>query len=260
MDKTIEIVRSFNSLILDTISGPDCTDPNICRGDCCFIQMHLPKSLAKELIRFNLAKKSDFIRGMTFSFQIQIDLTKLRCIFYDHKINGCALHQSQLKPPQCWLYPTGLDPETADTTCKKAGGWQIINPQKAKQLQILLDNYIILCKEEATFENSPEEIKKRLRKLMVEPFPTVPPYKIAGVIDGWDDFTFWESTGYSFAMQKFCSKLACPKSYLHCEHACPLVLQEVCDFFNENLPQFIQENGFRRKYSLLEVLQWHGKL
>lgn len=260
MDKIVKIVKSFNSLIPNTIQGPNCINPDICKGDCCFIHMNLPKALAQELIKENYAQSEDFIRGSTFSFQTQVDLNKLRCVFFDEQINGCRLHTTKLKPPQCWMYPTGLDPNTAVTNCKKAEGWAIIDQEKAKKLQDLLNTYVTLSKTESIQENNPVNIRKRLNKMHSDLLPKLPPYKIAGIIDGWDKFSLWKSPSYSFAMQKMCLKQECTKKYLQCDQVCSAVLQAVYDFFNEFLPQYIQENGFRREYSLLEVLQWHGKL
>ena len=69
-----ELIKEFNDLMRTAIGGPDCTNPLICQGDCCSIQIDVPKVLAKEYIKRKIAKKEDFIRSDIFSFKLRFYL------------------------------------------------------------------------------------------------------------------------------------------------------------------------------------------
>ncbi|MEJ2252257.1 MAG: hypothetical protein P8Y97_21665, partial [Candidatus Lokiarchaeota archaeon] len=46
----IDLIEEFNSLMSSAISGPNCIDKDVCRGDCCSIEIDIPKVLAKRYI------------------------------------------------------------------------------------------------------------------------------------------------------------------------------------------------------------------
>ena len=129
-DKFWEVVKRFNSLMKSAIDGPNCLD--VCYGDCCSIRINVPKILANEYIDKGYASKDDFIRSDVFSFKLRFDEEKAKCFLYDKNINGCLVHASGIKPPQCWIYPTKFaNPENKEISCKKASGWKIIDFEKA---------------------------------------------------------------------------------------------------------------------------------
>ena len=103
-DKFWQVVRRFNNLMSSAIEGPNCIF--VCHGDCCSIKINVPKILAQEYIKKGDATKDDFIRGDIFSFKLRFDDLKGKCFLYNKKINGCLVHNSGIKPPQCWIYPT----------------------------------------------------------------------------------------------------------------------------------------------------------
>ncbi|MFX1523240.1 MAG: hypothetical protein ACFFCC_07050, partial [Promethearchaeota archaeon] len=147
-DKFWEIVKNFNDLMSSAIRGPNCLD--ICHGDCCSIKIDIPKILAKEYIKRGFASKDDFIRSDVFSFKLRFDEKKAKCFLYDKKINGCLVHNSGIKPPQCWIYPTNFsNPDNKDISCKRTKGWKIIDSDKTKEAEDLLQYYIFLCMLEA---------------------------------------------------------------------------------------------------------------
>ena len=110
-DKFWSVVKRFNALMNSAIDGPNCLD--MCHGDCCSIRINVPKILANEFINLGYANKEDFIRSDVFSFKLRFDEKKGKCFLFDKNINGCSVHNSGIKPPQCWIYPTNFsNPES----------------------------------------------------------------------------------------------------------------------------------------------------
>ena len=251
--KILELVREFNYLVKDSISGPNCIDPNVCHGDCCFIHIDIPRVLAQHYIDQGWASKEDFRRGSTFSFEINVDLDKLRCVFFSKEINGCSLHITGMKTPQCWVYPTGLDPYKVNTSCKKADGWIINDPVSVKKSKIILEDYVSMCRKEAEEENSPESINQRLLALPVEKFNTITPSSIAGIEDDWDNFNILIGEGYNLGVRSFCSEVGCDIEYFECPVVCEPLKKKLLKFLSDNLSHFIQSNGFKSQYTLMEL-------
>jgi len=254
MQKVIlEQVREFNYLVKDSISGPNCIDLNVCHGDCCFIHIDIPRVLAQHYIDQGWASKEDFKRGSTFSFEINVDLEKLRCVFFSKEINGCALHLTGMKTPQCWVYPTGLDPDNVNTSCKKASGWFINDPISVKKAKGVLEDYVSLCRKEAEEENSPDSINQRLLALPIEKFDTLTPSSIAGIEDDWDNFNFLIGEGYNLGVRSFCSEVGCDFEYFECPVVCEPLKKKLLKFLSDNLSHFIQSNGFKSQYTFMEL-------
>jgi len=162
-----KIIRKYNNLMKSSIIGPNCIDPEICRGDCCSIKIDIPKVLAKEYIKREYATKEDFIRSDIFSFQLRFNEKTGKCFLFDKEINGCKVHNSGIKPPQCWIYPTGFsNPEGKEISCKKTKGWKITNSENLKQAEKLLNYYNFLCQVEAKKEliNINKRVWKKISK------------------------------------------------------------------------------------------------
>ncbi len=251
--KILDLVREFNHLVKDSISGPNCIDPNVCHGDCCFIHIDIPKVLAQHYIDQGWASKEDFKRGSTFSFEINVDLNKLRCVFFSKAINGCSLHLTGMKCPPCWVYPTGLDPDNVNTSCKKADGWDINNPVGVRKAKYVLNDYVSLCREEAKEENSPDSINQRLLALSIEKFNTIKPSSIAGIEDSWDNFNILIGEGYNLGVRSFCSEIGCDLEYFECPVVCEPVKKKLLKFLSQNLSTFIKSNGFKSEYIFIEL-------
>ncbi|MHA1562697.1 MAG: hypothetical protein ACTSPA_11285 [Promethearchaeota archaeon] len=249
----LELVREFNNLVKDSISGPNCIDLNVCNGDCCFIHIDIPRVLAQYYIDQGWASKEDFKRGSTFSFEINVDLDKLRCVFFSKELNGCSLHITGLKTPQCWVYPTGLDPDSVNTSCKKADGWGINNPVSVKKAKDVLSDYVTMCQAEAKEENSPDRINQRLQALPIEKFDTITPSSIAGIEDNWDNFNILIGEGYNLGVRSFCSEVGCDFEYFKCPVVCEHLKKKLIKFLSEKLSHFIQLNGFKSQYTFMEL-------
>jgi hypothetical protein len=253
--KILALVKDFNENIKDAIEGPNCIDPNICKGDCCFIHIDIPKALAQYFIENEWAMEDNFERSDTFSFQIAVDLSRLKCVFFDKDINGCSLHTSGMKPPQCWVYPTGLDVGDVKHSCKCAKGWDIKDPEKVTNCKHILEEYVNFCKEEFKEQNSKSEIEKRLSSLTIEHFKKYSPRSIAGIKDGWSSFEILENEGFGISMKPYCDAKSsdCNKNYFECEFLCEDVAKELFELINNNLFLFISKNGAKGSYLLTEL-------
>ena len=249
------LVKKFNTLVKDIIAGPDCTDPTICHGDCCFVNMDVPLVLADHYVRNGWAQRTDFIRGSHFSFRVNMDLETSRCPFFDTKINGCSVHFTGMKIPQCWMYPTGLDPSgDVPDCCKRACGWKITSPEIAREANAILEQYVSACLQEAQRDNSPEQIHHRLLEGDLSTvFDQFAPWEIAGLEDGWEFFTILRGEGYNLGLRSFCNQIACSKEYFECTHVCPPLRNVALEFLKTRLPTYISQHGFKSTYTFFEL-------
>lgn len=259
----LEKVRQFNRLMAKSIEGPDCIDERVCDGRCCYIHIDVPKFLAEYHVEQGNARMEDFIRGNVFSFQLAVTDDKAKCVFFDENLNGCALHSTEMKPPQCWIYPTGFSnepgiekkfDENGKIKCKTADGWWIMDEYAVKQAEKIFKSYVEFCRKEAKFENSEDEVLKRLEHIW-DLFRQTPPQTVAGLRDSWDSFKILQAEGMSLRMKKYCNEIKGKeeKRYFKCEHACRSVSSLITERIKERLPQYIEKVGFKRDYTLQEL-------
>ncbi len=242
-----EIVRKYNDLMKAAIDGPNCIDPNICHGDCCSIKIDVPRVLAEEYIKNKWAEKDDFIRSNVFSFHLRFDDKTGKCFLFDKFINGCSVHQTGIKPPQCWIYPTNFsNPENKEISCKRARGWSIIDPIKAKQADELLQKFISICQIEAKEEI--KNINQRIEKINLIPLlKSVAPSQLGGFKDTWDRISILSAEGLSLTMKKFCSKYneSCKMiqdNFFDCNAICETIAKKLTNNLLNNLHAYIKIN------------------
>ncbi len=253
------VIKDFNKLMSVAIEGPNCIDPNICKGDCCSIKIDVPKLLAKRYIKMGFALKNDFIRGDVFSFHLRFDEKMGKCFLFDKKINGCSVHDSGIKPPQCWIYPTNfsIPKNVNEVNCKRAKGWKIIYPEKTKKAEELLKKYVFFCQIEAKKElkninkrigrNSSNKSMEKVRDLRKRIQDTAP-YQLGGFIDAWNELKILSAEGISLQMKKFCQEFNAKCSYilndnfLECSSICEKIADELIKVIQENLYHFIKTN------------------
>jgi hypothetical protein len=250
-DRFWEIVKKFNHLMKDSIIGPNCLE--ICKSDCCAIKIDVPKILAKEYIKCGYAVKTDFIRSDVFSFKLKFDEQKGKCFLYDTGINGCLVHNSGIKPPQCWIYPTNFsNPEKKKIRCKKANGWEIIDPKKTQEAEQLLHYYVFLCQLEAKSEM--RKVNERVKKSLLndslkKQLKNIPPCRISGFKDNWDTFTVLPAEGISLQLHKLCRKvnssceLILNNDFLSCMAICDDVAKKILIFLQQNIDNYINKVG-----------------
>ncbi len=267
------IVREYNTLMSSSIDGPNCIDPNICKGNCCSIKIDMPKILAEEYIRRGYANTPDFIRSDILSFQLRFNFDTGKCFLFDKKLNGCSVHNSGIKPPQCWIYPTTFsNPENKIISCKKAGGWKITDPKNTILAKALLEKYVFLCQIEAKKEL--RKIKSRLgnkystdalKKVesLTKKIKKLAPIQLGGFIDTWDDFEILSSDGISLQLKKFCSRYNnnckfIPDNFLDCINICDKISYELVELLHNELYKYIKRKGpdVDGEYSLLKLFDF----
>ena len=241
------IIQTFNQLMKDAIDGPDCTNPELCKGDCCSIKIDIPKILAKEYIKRSYAKETEFVRSNLFSFHLKFNEKIGKCTLFDKKINGCKVHYSGIKPPQCWIYPTNFKNEQESIQCKKLPGWKITDQKKASKAEDLLKYYIFLCKLEARQEI--KEIYTRIseyRQDLRTRINNYPPSRIGGFQDGWDHLEILPAEGFSLQMKKLCTRynskcILLPDQFLECEKTCDLIANNLIEILINNIFHILKE-------------------
>lgn len=258
------------------IKGPDCTNPNICKGGCCSIKIDVPKILAEEYINRKYATINDFTRSDVFAFELRFNNKNGKCVIFDNKLNGCKVHESGIKPPQCWIYPTNFsNPKEGVITCKKSAEWKITDPKKTYKAEKLLEIYNFLCMLEAKSEMKGVQYRLGLNSKLKENKNTeilkhaimnIAPSKLGGIIDKWNNFDVLLADGYSLQMKKFCleNNKACsllPHDFLECKCICNEIAIHLILFFKQNLIDFIKLNGLdvNGEYSLQKLFN-HVKL
>jgi Fe-S-cluster containining protein len=246
-----EVVQKFNSLMKSAIKGPNCLE--VCNADCCSIKIDVPKILAKEYIIRGYAVKSDFIRSDVFSFKLRFDEKKGKCFLYDEKINGCLVHASGIKPPQCWIYPTNFsNPQKKGISCKKASGWKIVNPKKVKKAEELLKYYVFLCQLEARKES--KSVNKRVKRSLSngnlkDLLKEASPSQISGFKDSWNCFTLLPAEGISLQLKKVCLKanptceLILHNDFLECKSICDKVTNSILYFLQQTIYNYVKKQG-----------------
>lgn len=246
----------------EAVQGPNCADPLICRGDCCSIKIDVPRGLSEEYIRRGFAKEEDFVRSNVFSFQLRFDNVKTKCFLFNKDINGCSIHFSGIKPPQCWIYPTGFTQvDGEEKKCKRAGGWKIIEKKKAQEASKLLEEYKNICKDEARDEI--EGITKRINeKKIITVLKKVAPSRLGGFRDTWNEIQPLSAEGLSLQMNKFCRKYnkdckVLENNFLECNSVCELIARQLVKILKKELITFIKENGsdVEGKYPLYKLFK-----
>ncbi|MCF2140824.1 MAG: hypothetical protein K9W44_12280 [Candidatus Lokiarchaeota archaeon] len=251
----IELLQKFNNKIQGVIEGPNCIDPTICHGDCCFVHLDVPKALVDFYISHGLAKKSDFKRGNMFAFEVNMDLNTLKCPFFSKKINGCKVHFSGVKIPQCWVYPTGLDPNNVEYSCKRVSGWKITKPVDALEGNRILESYILKCKQEAEKEHSVNEVLKRLKNLHFDELLSFAPAHLSGIKDDWDNFKWNISESWNLALKPYCESIPCEYEYFECIHICETLRQKIQDRLTDQVKIYIKQNGYKPNLLFSEFLK-----
>jgi len=267
------IVKNFNELMNSAIEGPNCIDPKICKGDCCSIKIDIPKVLAKEYIKRSFARKEDFIRSNVFSFQLRFNESTGKCFLFDKSINGCKVHNSGIKPPQCWIYPTNFsNPENKEISCKKVSGWRIIDLEKTKQAEILLKKHVFLCELEAKKELKKIELrvgKEKSRKSekkianLKNALKKIAPSQLGGFQDTWNCFIILSAEGFSLQMKKFCSQnnTSCKylkSNFLECPSICDKIADDITRFLQNHIYEYVKQEGLDTdgKYPLYRLFEF----
>lgn len=255
------------------IEGPNCTDPKNCKGDCCSIKIDVPKVLAEEYVKRGYASIEDFNRSDNFAFHLRFNEITGKCFLFDRKINGCSVHNSGIKPPQCWIYPTGFSNLTDERIrCKKMSGWTIKDTSDAIKAEKILQKYVFLCKLEAKDElkkiNTRVKSSRQIKEEdgcfnLLNKLKSIKPSELAGIIDKWDYLDTLLADGMSLQMKRFCITYnpRCnflPDNYFECNSICEPIINKLFNFITDSLYKFILQNGQdpEGEYTLLKLINF----
>ena len=243
----------------EAISGPNCLDKKMCRGDCCSIKIDMPRVLAEKLIDLGFATKENFERGEIYSFNIKLNDDSTRCVFFDREINGCKLHQSGFKPPQCWIYPTGFFPNKTD--CIHYTNWKIINPVATAEASKLLSIFDDFSKKEFMIEFSTENVIKRLERLQNSiDKSNFKPKQISGFTDGWDAFSLYSEDDFNITVSTICSEIKCGQEFGTCKSICEQLKHHLVHCAMTTIPVVLKEKGPQITYPLYDLYERFRKI
>ncbi len=247
----LDHINAINQLAREAISGTNCLDPQVCLGACCYSSQEITFTCAKTLIDSNRATKSDFIRSDTLAFRIRLKPETKRCSFFDPKLNGCTIFESNLRPAQCCVFPIRFDHEVHH--CRKNKSFFI--SQKAKsELEKLMAKYIDLAREEAKYLESEECIAQRLNSTFKSAILLTPPKNVFGVKDLFDEYHPLIKPQISFAILECCNIDGCEKVYEQCEGVCVRVAALLIHDLTKALRKFIRNKGPKEEYYFQNVL------
>lgn len=236
------------------IEGPNCLDKTVCKGDCCSIKIDIPKVLAEKLIEIGLASKDNFERGEIYAFNIKLNKDSTRCVFYDKELNGCSLHQSRFKPPQCWIYPTGFFPNKTD--CIHYNNWRIADTKATSEASEILARFDEYCKLEFQNEFSKENIARRLSKFKDSIESTkLKPKQISGFMDGWQSFSLYSEDDFNISISTLCREIHCQQEFGQCGEICKELKEKLIRIAETMIPKIIETKGPQSVYPLSDLLR-----
>ncbi len=240
--------------MMHAIDGPNCLDSSVCKGDCCSIKIDIPRILAEKLIEIGLATRDNFERGEIYAFNIKLNTDSTRCVFFDKILNGCSLHQSGFKPPQCWIYPTGFFPNKTD--CIHFNTWRIKDTHATSEASDILAQFDAYSKQEFQQEYSKENINRRLAKLKEKiESARIKPKQITGFVDGWDSFDLYSEDDFNVSVSTLCRDIDCEKEFGTCSAICISLKEKLQYLAQERIPNVIETLGPQSSYPLSELLR-----
>jgi hypothetical protein len=236
--------------------GPSCITRETCQGACCTENIDVPQALVKYYCKYGWASSSDFFRGGIFAFQIQVSSITHRCIFFDLQLNGCRLHQTHLKPPQCALYP--LKHTETSAICRM--NYSVtIDSSKEEELHSLFKQYHHCCAGE--WHNRLSHLRfnwdfKRKFPLQLE---KVRPSRLLGVQVHKDTCEPLITDNFSWSALSFCDQIQCvhvTQAYFSCEKICPRMAQLMTQVLRHQIMQFNALYGKMEYYTIEQLSQY----
>ncbi|MHA1794400.1 MAG: hypothetical protein ACTSVI_17320 [Promethearchaeota archaeon] len=260
-----KIIDVFNHSMLDNVTGPNCTDRNVCNDNCCGIMIDIPHFLAEKYIMEGYIKSDDVRRGDVFAWILNIHEDTDKCCFFSEDIFGCQIYVDNLsiRPPQCAVYPAGYV-EGASRCKANAGPWIVKDQEVGKICEGLMNIYKDYCiNERETIESSMlKNINLYIDDGLMEKVTSFAPSMIVGIKDTWDGFDVLKAEGVSLSYKEFCDKASpgCTVDYRACKSACAASANLFIDFLKKTLPIFIQERGIRENYLLMDLKSLKGRV
>ncbi|OLS13918.1 MAG: hypothetical protein RBG13Loki_2467 [Promethearchaeota archaeon CR_4] len=242
----LKVIQRYNDLMQNNTIGPNCADPTQCRGDCCSILIDVPRALIELYMKEGWLEAGHVRRGGPFAFRLGVADNTAKCIFFDPQINGCRVHFTGFKPPQCWIYPTGFT--KGEKTCKKGYSWDIINEEKARAAEILLEEY-----KKFGIEDAREEVARlkadwaTLRLIVAKKLKMIPPSHFLGMTWGFEGLQPLDEAGFSLQIKRICKDglPECEKDFMECAVMCERIVDAIVNRYGSYLDLFFQGSESR---------------
>jgi Fe-S-cluster containining protein len=201
----------------------------------------IPRVLAELFVTQGWLQPCQLRRGGPFAFRLGVSPETAKCVFFSPQINGCRIHFTGFKPPQCWIYPTGFS--AGVKTCKKGYDWDIVDPQKARAAENLLEDYKAFSLEEVRheielLEASFAEEDQFLRNALA----SLPPRKFVGLSWGYSGLEVADAGGNSLQIKSTCEAVVpdCPRDFMECPHLCSPLVDTIIALYAQNLGRYYQ--------------------
>ncbi len=238
---TLVVIQRYNELVRNNTTGPNCVDPAKCHGDCCSIMIDVPRVLVEFYLEQGWITPPELRRGGPFAFRLGVSDRTAKCVFFDHKVNGCRLHFTGFKPPQCWIYPTGFT--KGEKTCKKGYIWDLIDADNATKAEQLLEEYKIFSLDEVKSEVPRLKASwTKNRPKIATKMGVIPPARFLGMNWGFEELQPLDKAGFSLQVKAICelNRGDCKKDFMDCGSMCERVVDAILGRYESHLDLFYQ--------------------
>ncbi len=244
----LNLVKQINRNATALGEGPNCLDPSFCTAKCCYTSPDLPKTLVNHYIGENWATIDQFELSNTLEFRIKLNPGTKRCVFYDPKLNGCLIHTTDMKPPQCTLYP--FNEQETKHICRNNYEF-IFDTAEMNSLMRIFDEYYDLAKNEFRENNTEAKIRTKLEAQILPILKTHKPSEIEGIREDASGFHIHSSLKLSYEGVEYCNAISCEYYYEDCPKVCNSFLDRVIEdlisiiFSRKNKHQITDEYRLR---------------
>lgn len=210
------LIYQINSQ-LKPISSPDCTNPHVCRGNCCYTSPDIPRTLAYRYIEEKWASFQDFELSNTLEIRLKINPETKRCVFFDPHINGCKIHHTNFQPPQCSLYPYREKGQIHK--CRKDYAFRYDSAQ-ISCIIALFEKYYQLCIAEFNLAISKSSIQNQIHTQLLTELMSCKPSRLEYIKETVAGFELKKSSKLCYNCIEYCNDISCGKDYEDCSQIC----------------------------------------
>ncbi|MHA1730589.1 MAG: hypothetical protein ACTSU5_01530 [Promethearchaeota archaeon] len=256
--EVLDLVREFNDLMREGVVGPNCVAKGACDPvhNCCSIHIDVPRALVDLYLSRGELGEDQIIRRGPFGFELGVDPESIKCVLLDQSTGGCRLHSTGLKPPQCWIYPTGFD--GGRKTCKMGHAWDFPDDRARERARELFERY-----NEIASRQGSEEWRRvaawfddeRILRAFQATLTRTPPREVAGICLSFRTLEVLPSEGSSLSLKRFCDELRpnCDEVFLECPSTCSDVARAVVEYTRNRVKALVLAGSFRESFSFFDM-------
>ena len=222
----LDLIQLINSRARTLTKGPDCLDPRMCNAKCCYTTPDLPKTLVDHYIQKKWMTINQCELSNTMEYRLKLNSETRRCTFYDLHLNGCLIHATEMKPPQCTLYP--FKERESKHICRNQQEFFFDKTQMPSLMQAF-DTYFNLAEQEFKENASPTNIRKKLQQEILPTLKTHKPTEIEGMQENTAGFHVHFSTNRSYEGLDYCDSIPCDNYYEDCPRVCNTFVDQVIE-------------------------------